>query len=327
MAEQFVLVRLDKITGVDLQLFDFDYDLTWMAFFLNAEEQVLGRYGGRDAKSAEGRLSLAGLRFALEAALATHRKDLKARREAVPPKPLLAEDYPAARKLGKRECIHCHQVYEFRRHEAQAAGTFRREDLWRYPLPENVGLILDNDQGNKVRAVTTDSLAAAAGLRADDVLQTVNGATVASFADVQYALHRAPGKGELPLTWQRAGAALSAQLKLTESWRKTNWTWRPSMLDILPSLPVSGEDLSAQEKKALGLPEKRLAFRQDQRVGTDAKRTGVQAGDVIIGIDDQALEMMMDDFLAHIRRNYLVGDRITLNILRAGKRVNLPLKL
>ena len=59
--------------GVDLDLFDFDYDLTWMAFFLNAEGTVYGRYGGRDAESADSRVSLAGLRYALEAALARHR--------------------------------------------------------------------------------------------------------------------------------------------------------------------------------------------------------------------------------------------------------------
>lgn len=30
-------------------------------------------------------------------------------------------------------------------------------------------------------------------------------------------------------------------------WRRTNVAWRPSMLDILPSLSLSGEDLSNNE--------------------------------------------------------------------------------
>jgi hypothetical protein len=34
--------------GVDLTTFDFDYDLTWAAFFMNANEHIYGRYGGRD---------------------------------------------------------------------------------------------------------------------------------------------------------------------------------------------------------------------------------------------------------------------------------------
>jgi hypothetical protein len=327
VADQFVLARLERITGVDLQLFEFDYDLTWMAFFLNAEEKVYGRYGGRDAKSTDARLSLVGLRFALESALEKHKKDPKAKREDRPEKPLLAEQYAAAKKLGARECIHCHQVYEFRRFDAKQAGSFKREDLWVYPLPENVGLVLDNDQGNTVRTVTADSAAAKAGLRAGDVLQTLNGFSVASSGDVQHALHRGPPKGELPLAWQRDGKPMTAKLQLAEGWRKTNWTWRPSMLDILPSLSLFGDDLTDKEKKALGLGEKRLAFRQDKTVGADAKKAGVQAGDVIVGIDDQTMEMTMLEFLAYIRRNHLVGDKITLNLIRDGKRVNLPIQL
>src|SRR5438046_10166299 len=124
-----------------------------MAFFLNADEKVYGRYGGRDASSAEGRLSLAGLRYALACALEAHRRKPK----AVPPprkkKPLLVDDYPAARRVRRGECIHCHQVYEFRRAKEKAEGTWTKEDVWRYPLPENVGLTLDNDQGDRVVSV------------------------------------------------------------------------------------------------------------------------------------------------------------------------------
>jgi S1-C subfamily serine protease len=229
--------------------------------------------------------------------------------------------------MRKGDCIHCHQINEFRRHDAKTAGTFRREDLWVYPLPENLGLVLDTDQGNKVRSVAAGTPAQQAGLRAGDILQRVNGVPTASFADVQYGLHRAPPQGKMPLTWLRDGKPATAELPLAAGWRKTNWTWRPSMLDALPSLSVYGEDLTAAEKKALGLSEKRLAFRQDAKVGSGARKAGVRAGDVIIGIDGQALEMTMLEFLAHVRRNYLVKDRITLNVLRDGKRIDLPHQL
>jgi hypothetical protein len=327
VADQFILVRLDKITGVDLRLFEFDYDLTWMGFFLNAEEKVYGRYGGRDAKSADGHLSLPGLRFALEAALAAHRKDSKVKPDALPGQSLLVEEYPAAKKRRDKGCIHCHQVTEFRRFDAREAGTFRREDLWVYPLPENVGLVLDNDQGNKVRSVAPGSAAARGGLRAGDLLQTLNGVAVASFADAQHGLNRAPGKGDIEVRWKRDGESLTAKIVLVEGWRKTNWTWRTSMLEILPSLSLFGDDLTREEKKALGLSEKRLAFRQDKTLGAQVKMAGVQAGDIIIGIDDLELEMTMLGFLAHVRQSYLVGDKITINVIRDGKRVNLPLRL
>src|SRR5262249_5626441 len=70
--------------------FDFDYDLTWMGFFLDAGGHVYGRYGGRGAESAEGRVSLAGLRYAMDAPLAPHPRGGPAggrRHGAAPPPP------------------------------------------------------------------------------------------------------------------------------------------------------------------------------------------------------------------------------------------------
>ena len=74
IADQFVRVRLSKVEGVDLNVFQFDYDLTMMVFFLNAEERIYGRYGGRGGESADARLSLAGLHYAMKAALDAHRR-------------------------------------------------------------------------------------------------------------------------------------------------------------------------------------------------------------------------------------------------------------
>jgi hypothetical protein len=312
---------------VDLNLFEFDYDLTWAAFFLNADEHVYGRYGGRDASGPDERISLDGLRHAMRAALAAHQRMPNAKPAAPRDRPLLAENYPAARRLRRGECIHCHQVYEFRREELQAAGRWTKDEVWVYPQPENVGLILDINAGDRVRAVAPDSPAGRAGLQPGDTLVSLNGVPVASIADAQYALHRAPRAGTIPVTWQRDGRALNGRLELTDGWRRTNITWRPSLLDGLPSLSLYGADLSAAEKKALGLSEKRLAFRQDAPVPRDMQAAGVRAGDIIIGIDHQPLEMTVDQFLGYVRRNYLAGERVTLNLIRDGKRVDLPLTL
>jgi S1-C subfamily serine protease len=120
---------------------------------------------------------------------------------------------------------------------------------------------------------------------------------------------------------------MSATLDLQAGWRKTNLTWRPSMLDILPALTVYGDDLTAAEKKVLGLAEKRLAFRQQNPVQKGVRAAGIQAGDIILGIDGLALDVTVEQFLGYVRQNYLVGDRITLNVLRDGKRVDFPMTL
>src|SRR5262249_25916769 len=104
-------------------------------------------------------------------------------------------------------------------------------------------------------------------------------------------------------------------------------TWRPSMLALLPSLSLSGDDLTAAEKKALGLEVKRTAFRQEKFIHREAKAAGVQAGDIIIGIDNQVHELPMLEFFGHVRRNYLVGDKVMLNIIRKDKRIDLPMTL
>ena len=66
----------------------------------------------------------------------------------------------------------------------------------------------------------------------------------------QYALHKAPVKGAIPVSWVRDGKEQSGTLEVADGWRKTNLTWRPSMLDILPSAPFSGDELTAREEGA-----------------------------------------------------------------------------
>jgi serine protease Do len=318
--------------GVDLDLFDFDYDLTWMGFFLHADGTVYGRYGGRDAESAESRVSLAGLRYALEAALARHRSATRqrtqpVRRAAEAKKPRTVEQYPAARRLPERACIHCHQVYDLRRESLQAAGKWRRDDLWVYPLPENLGLTLDRERGDRVVRVAADSAAARAGIGPGDRLLGVNGHAISSFADLQYALHRAPAQGTLPLVWQHGAKTRKGELTLAEGWRKTDLSWRWSLRGVDPPPWVQGDDLSSGDKEKLDLSAKRLAFRQGPFVSEAARQAGIRQNDIIVGVDGKQLEMSERQFAAYIRLNYRVGDRIIYNILRDGKRLDVPLIL
>jgi S1-C subfamily serine protease len=325
VADKFERVRLLKIAGYDLALFEFDFDLTWIAFFMSPDGTVIyGRYGGRDAKGPDTRQSLAGLKYAMQAALETHNATEKPA-AAPKQKPFFIESLPTAKRF--KGCIHCHYVKEIRWAEDRAAGKFNREEIWSYPLPENIGITLDIDRGNVVQSVSAGSPADKAGLKPGDVLDRLNGNTIRSFADAQYGLHRAPIKGEIPISWKRDGKVRSAQLAVADGWRKTNITWRPSLLDQLPSMRVYGVELTAKEKKDLGLGDNRLAFRQDNLVHPDAQAIGIKENDVIIGLDNQAMEMSMEQFLGHVRRNYLVGDRVTLNVIREGKRLDLPMKL
>src|SRR5207249_391565 len=155
-------------------------------------------------------------RYAMEQALAAHRGWPNEVLPQVHPPPRTVEQYAAAGRLKENACIHCHQVYDFRREDLQANGRWRQHEVWVYPLPENIGLTLAIEQGNRVTAVRPNSPADRAGLRTADVLRSLNGWSVASIADVAHALHRAPAAGSIRVEWRRADRDMNADLSLPE---------------------------------------------------------------------------------------------------------------
>jgi hypothetical protein len=312
---------------VNLALFDFDYDLTWMGFFLSPDERIYGRYGGRDATSADGRVSLEGLRFALEAALRRHRSETSISSAVSSRKPFTVSEFPASRSLPANACVHCHQVYDLRRESLQVAHKWSLDEVWVYPQPENIGLALDVDRGDRVGNVVERSPAARCGIRAGDRLTKINEEKIASISDVQYALHRCRTARKIEVHWTRDDRAMSATLLLPEGWHKTDLSWRRSLRGLDPAPPVRGEDLNSAEKEALGLRANRLAFRQGPFVSPAAEQAGVRQNDVITGVDGRDLAMTERQFGAYVRLNYHVGDRVTLNLLRAGRKIDATLTL
>jgi membrane-associated protease RseP (regulator of RpoE activity) len=326
IADKFVRVRLTRIEHVDLNLFEFDYDLTFMVFFLNAQKKVYARYGGRDSEGADSRQSLNGLNYTIQSVLRMHERDDRVFAPKSGEAPKYIKDIPGPRTFG-RDCMHCHQVREALNAELRKAGKLNLESVWRYPPPDNLGLELDVDRGGTVKAVKDKSPASAAGLKESDVLQKLNGVPIHSFADAQYALDIAPREGAIEIVWQRDDKTHQEKLALAAGWRKTELTWRPSMRDLLPSARLSGFQLSDEEKKALGLSAKQLAFRQRDSVSKQAKEAGIRAGDIILGVDEKPFEGDVDQFKEYIQNTYLVGERVTVNIVREGKREKVVMTL
>lgn len=315
--------------GVDLRRFEFDYDLTWVAFFLDSDGRVMGRFGGRDASSPDTYLTLPGLKQAMARHL-----DAVARGVTGEPTPATtadgfhhAEEYPAARKLRESSCIHCHQVREFQQDWHYEQKTWRREMLWVYPPPDNLGFRMDPERQDRVAEVRPGSPAQAAGLRADCILRKVNDRSVTTFADIQFALHQAPPLGRVRVSWLDGQTERDGELALPPGWRESDISWRASMWNVEPAACVYGEDLDPDEKKKLGLNPKRLAFYQGSFVPPAAQQAGIRAGDVIIGADGKELEMTMLQFNVWVRLNYHVGDMIHYDILRDGKPVKIAVKL
>jgi predicted metalloprotease with PDZ domain len=324
---QFVLLRVLDMRGVDLTRFDFDYDLTWAGFFLNHRGHIYGRYGGRDEGPADKGLSLDGLRYAMQMALNAHRRNPNQPPHPVEKATKKVEQFPAAKRVKQGACIHCHQVYDFRREQLMVQKRWSRKEIFVYPPPENIGLFMAVEQGDRVQRVGRSSPAAAAGLRPGDVLQTANGHPVASYGDLQYALQGTAATGPLKLVWRRGSQEMSSDVPLKAGWRESDISWRGSMWGIEPRIGVYGKDLTAKEKRALGLSADRLAFRQGKFVPNQSRRAGIRGADIIVGINDRPLRMNMLQFNAYVRLNFKVGDSIVFNIVRNGRKRRLPMKL
>ncbi len=200
-------------TGVDLNLFKFDYWGTWACFFLNAHGHVYARYGLRKNKESqdESLMSLAGLRGVMKQALDAHQKDPGRRPDPPLGPPLLPESFasvPADMRSGK-SCMHCHHVWIYGDKERPRPFTWASPEI---PLPERVGLTLDLDRGNVVTAVQPDSPAARAGIQPKDRIVSMNGTAVYSAADLSWVLNLLPKGGSIKVELQRGTSKAEATL-------------------------------------------------------------------------------------------------------------------
>jgi predicted metalloprotease with PDZ domain len=311
-----------------LNLFTFDYDLTFIVFFLDDQEQVYARYGGRDGRGPDELQSLDGLRYTMNSVLRMHEgKDkIYASREKGRARTIREEAASSGRRM--RGCFHCHQVREVLDTNLRRAGKWDREQVWRYPLPDNLGLVMERDRANVVQRIVPGSPAASAGLKVGDTIRLLADVPIHSLADASFALDRAPRNGKIAVSWERTSETHAGTMDLPEAWRKSDVTWRPSMRRMLPTLPLFGTELTESEKKALGLAVMQLAFRQRGEVHSRAAAAGIRAGDVILGIDGKDfLGMDAAELRDHVKRTHLVGDAIKIDVLREGKRLSLPMTL
>src|SRR5580765_9083675 len=180
--DKFVCVRLVQANALDLSLFQFDYDLTFAVFLLNADKTIYGRFGSRsDRKDAAKDISMEGFRKALSGALDLHKrypanKASLAGKQSRPTRFKTPEDFPSLAGKYKptldyegkvvQSCMHCHQVRD-------AERTFFRADrkpipdevLYPWPMPTAIGLTVDSEEKAKITEVAPGSPAEKAGFK------------------------------------------------------------------------------------------------------------------------------------------------------------------
>ena len=248
--------------NIDLAQFQFDYDLTWAVIFLNVDGTVYGRYGSRSVEGPMVYNSVVSLKKAMERVLDLH-QDYPANRSSLAgknqpsPKWKQAQEIPGLRRemqkqlhqpVGPRNCIHCHNIYDGWRNTAYDQDTFTTEDLWVYPLPENIGLKIKVDEGNLIESILSNSPSDGLDLKAGDRIQTANDQSVISVADLQWVLNSLPSESELHLEVNREGVMLKRTISLSDDWRKTDISWRASMWNLRPRVGIHAPEITVEEK-------------------------------------------------------------------------------
>jgi S1-C subfamily serine protease len=218
-------------------------------------------------------------------------------------------------------------VREAERKVYRAKGSPMPEPvLYPYPDPQVLGLRMDPAEKATVRRVEPGSIAARAGLRPGDAIETLAGQPLLSIADLQWVLHNTGTRADLAAQVRRGDALLDVTLSLPEGWRHADLSWRVTTWD-LRRMALGGlrlDDLTDAERTEAGLPHDTLALRV-RHAGefgehAVAKNAGVQKGDIIVAYDGQTGRLGESDLIAHALTRRRPGDLVQLTVLRGGSR-------
>ncbi len=347
--DKFVCVPIVQANRLDLSLFQFDYDLTFGVFFLNADRTVYGRYGSRSSHDeAESDISLEGFREAMRGALMLHAA-YPANKESLAgkqPKKIAQDtpdDFPSLRgKFGlsldysgkvAKSCLHCHQIRDAERLAFRNSGKAMSDKLLLpYPMPDTIGLSMDPKARATVASVAKGSIAESAGLRKGQVIVKLNGQPILSTADMQWVLHHSEDVDKLTVTVRGENGLKDHKLDLPAGWRRaTSIDWRVSSWDLgrMATGGVRLESLTSAERREAGIAAGTLALRA-RHVGqynahAAAKRAGFRKGDIFIQVGDFKTDMSEAELFANILQQKPKGSKIPTVVLRDGKRVKLML--
>jgi hypothetical protein len=336
LSDRFVLLRMSHMRGVNIGLFAFDYNENWQGLFLDADGRIYARYGSVDPDTRESHNTVEGLLHTMEAVLALHAREPK--QAYTPPPAFRPEQIPAMPPNAKNGCIECHMVQTALNAQVHKDNRFRRDALWVYPPPDNLGIKLDHKRGNAIREVVADSFAAKAGLRPGDVVVKVQDGLVFSAADFRFLLNKVAAKSKLLVEVERAGQPLAVVLDLEGDWRRVSPVRQRAFQNYLRTRTDFPQwifhPLKAKEKESLGIGRENLAIKllahKDPGVkGGSLKgafeNAGFRDNDIIIAFDGERRDHYprMPQYYLYIEHRS--GDRVEVLYLRDGKELKTTL--
>ena len=346
LLDEFVCVRLINANALDLNLFQMETDLSLSAMVFHSDRTVFARFGSWRHQRDPLLSDLEGFKSALSKALAAHKaypanKPLLTGKQPKPSPfkspveiPLLAEKYKTTLDWEGKvvgSCVHCHMIGDAYRTWYRTQGQAVPDEwLFPYPEPETLGITLGED-GVKITAVAEASIAHAAGVKAGEVIQEVAGQAIYSAADLAWALHQTPNAATgLPLKTD----GQSTTLQLPDAWKEQKaaaqrvgiWSMRGMALGGLSLVDLTDEERATRKLRTTGMALFAKGLGQYGKHGT-AKKAGFQKEDVIIALDGITERRTEAQILAHLLRQRLPGQRVSVTLLRNGKQLTLDLPM
>ncbi len=326
---QYVCVRIPRMDNVDLGLFDYDRYNALYFFILNADEQIYMRYGGRDSVSQDSYLNLSSLELALKKGLELHKDDQRGKfTRTERPKPLFAREIPplVARTFAQNACVECHLIGDLQNVQREQEGKLDKlTHMYKSPDIKTIGIYLDVPNGLVVKEAK--GAAQAAGMKAGDRIASLNGTKVWTFGDLQYYYDRVPRNAQkIALSVERDGTSVDLSTALPERWWWTDIRYR--QLSVDPRVYFDSRPLTDAEKQERGLQRDGFAS-MVTHVDGFAKATGshdLRVGDTVYGVDGIERDEFANtaEFFIKLRKN--AGDSVTLDVLRDGRKIKMPLK-
>ncbi len=350
--DQFVCVRMPQINKLDLTKIQFDYDLTLVIFFMNADGTIYGRYGTRTSvEDTADDMTLDGLAASLTAALKLH-EGYPDNTKFLSGKQVAASEYKSPNDLpdlrGKykdnidynganvmQSCLHCHQVLDAQRRVYRGAGQpIPDKLLYPHPMPDVLGFQLDAKSRATVSDVATGSAAGEAGLKPGDEILTLDGQAVVSTADVQWVLHNSENKKQLDALVLRDGKTGDLTIPLAEGWRRqSNIGWRVTSWDLRRT-GTGGMKVDAapdEVRRQAKVPDGQMALlvKHTGKYGAHAvaHNAGVKVNDVIVSFDGRTDLMNDSQLLAYAAQHTKPNDQVTVVMMRGGQRMEFKIKM